>query len=80
MTTIEKKYKALELLMQTDKDSVIDKITDILLKSLHTTNNEDFELTQELKVELDARKDRYMNGEGESYTWDEVKEKARASV
>lgn len=80
MTSIEKKYRALELLMRVDKDSVIEQITDILLNNVSHSKKEDFKITPQLKKELNSRRESYLNGEGKSYSWDEVKAKARASI
>lgn len=79
MTSIEKKYRALELLMKVDKDTVIEQITNILLNNV-SSDETDFEITEDLKNELNLRREKYLKGEGKSYSWDEVKAKARASI
>jgi hypothetical protein len=54
----------------------IDSAEDKKLKALYTLLegdiNDEFNLTVEQKKELDRRYDDYMNGVGETYTWEET--------
>jgi len=63
-----------------------DKHTLALLNLIKTTDNvsleqenEGFELSDAHKAILDERKQKHLNGKSKSYSWDEVKKRARSA-
>lgn len=65
------KLELMERLLQTESEDLLKKIQGIF------SNEKDFELSDVDKNELNLRKQRYLNEEGASYSWEEVKAKAQ---
>ena len=74
---MDKKALKLDLvqkLLLAESDEVLDKVK----KLLEQENG--FKLTAAHKKELDARKKRHLKGTSRSYTWEEVKQRARQAL
>jgi putative addiction module component (TIGR02574 family) len=67
------KYAIIEKIIETDSEELLNEITSLL-------GQHDGLLTEPQKDELDRRAVRHKNGETKSYSWDEVKQHARASL
>ncbi|AEV32707.1 hypothetical protein Oweho_1719 [Owenweeksia hongkongensis DSM 17368] len=67
------KLELMERLLLTESEELLEKIQSIF------SDEKDFALSDVAKRELDLRKQRYLNEEGASYSWDEVKAKAQNS-
>jgi putative addiction module component (TIGR02574 family) len=67
------KYAIIEKIIETDSEELLDEI-----RSLLGQTEESF--TEEQKKELDQRAIRHKNDESKSYSWDEVKQRARSSI
>jgi len=65
------KLELIEMLLNTKKEAVLQKVKLIL-----ETEQDDFSLTEAQYQVLDERRTAYLKGEGESLSWEEVKEKA----
>ena len=67
------KLELMQHLLQTESEELLKRIQDIF------AHQEETDITDVDKKELDLRKQRYLNEEGASYSWDEVKANARKS-
>jgi len=65
------KLELIEMLLNTKKAAVLQKVKLIL-----ETEQDNFSLTEAQYQVLDERRTAYLKGEGESLSWEEVKEKA----
>lgn len=66
------KLELIKMLMEVDKDSILQEIKEILYSEKH---REKSQLTAEQKSELDKRMEKHLSGESKSYSWEEVKQK-----
>ncbi len=66
------KLEIIEMLLQTEKESVLAEIRLILEKE-----QELFKLSEEDYKILDVRRKRHMDGTSESFTWEQIKKQAR---
>ncbi|MDZ4846699.1 MAG: hypothetical protein SH857_14250 [Chitinophagales bacterium] len=67
------KLNLVQRLLLTENDAVLDKVKNLLESEDGFPNNA-------LKKELDARKEKHLNGKSRSYSWDEVKTLAREAL
>ena len=63
------KLELIEMLLNTKKEAVLEKVR-VLLEKEH----EEFLLTEEQYQVIDKRRENYLNGEGKSLTWEQVKQ------
>ena len=70
------KIELVKLLLETQKESLIEKIK-VLLKDEDDTSSQ---LPQSHKEELDRRLSRIDNGETKFYTWEEVEKKLKQAL
>ena len=70
------KIELVKLLLETQKESLIEKIK-VLLKDEDGTSSQ---LPQSHKEELDRRLSRIDNGETKFYTWEEVEKKLKQAL
>ncbi len=68
------KLDLMQKLLLAESDEVLDKVQKLLEKE------NGFKLTEAQKKELDARKKRHLKGASRSYTWQEVKMRARQAL
>lgn len=68
-------YKAIE---QIEDDSFLEAVYKII--STKIEEEEELKLSDEQKRILDERRKRHLNGESKSYSWAEVKKKAKKSL
>ncbi len=59
----------IEMLLNTRKESVLDKVRTLLEKEQN-----DLSLTEEQYKIIDKRRENYLKGEGKSLTWEEVEQ------
>ncbi|MEW4924276.1 addiction module protein [Algibacter sp. 2305UL17-15] len=69
------KIELVKLLLETQKESVINKIK-LLLKS----ENEDFDVTEAQKEELDNRLARMEKGDTKFYSWERVEQNLKQAL
>jgi len=69
------KLELIEMLLNTKKETVLEKIR-ILLEA----EQDDFSLTEEQYKIIDKRRENYLNGEGKSLTWEQVKQNALKAI
>ena len=74
MDVKEVKLELMQYLLQTESEEVLAKLQSIFKQS------ETFELSTQQKEILDTRKQRHLNGDGQSFSWDEAKNKVRKSA
>ena len=65
----------IEMLLQTKKETVLDKVR-ILLE----TEQNDFSLTEKQYKIIDKRRENYLKGEGKSLTWEEVEQNVLKAI
>lgn len=68
------KLEIMQQLLATESEELLKKVQQLFLLQ------EDFELTDDQKQMLDERRQRYLTGEGENHSWEEVKEAARKAL
>ena len=68
------KYLIIEKITQLNDEDILNEVQAIL------EQNEKVSLTDWQKEELDKREARHKRGESKNYTWNEVKERARARL
>jgi putative addiction module component (TIGR02574 family) len=66
------KYAIIEKIILTEDENLLNEVKAILAQE------EEILLTDLQNAELDRRSLRHKNGESKSYTWEEVKQRARA--
>ncbi len=71
------KIELVKLLLETQKESLIKKIKDLLKDQ---SENEDFELLESHKEELDRRLSRMEEGKTKFYTWEQVEQKLKQAL
>ncbi|HIP33302.1 MAG TPA: hypothetical protein EYG89_00890 [Bacteroidia bacterium] len=59
----------IEMLLNTKKETVLNKVRILLEKE-----QDEFALTKEQYKIIDKRREKYLNGEGKSLSWTEVKQ------
>lgn len=64
----------MQKLLLAESDEVLEQVKKLLEKE------NGFKLTEAHKKELDARKKRHLKGTSRSYTWEEVKSRARQAL
>ncbi len=74
MSLESRKLDLVQQLLLVDNEDILDRMQDAL------NSASAFVLSDAQKAELDAQEARYARGEGQSYSWDEVKAHARASL
>lgn len=65
----------IEMLLNTKKETVLDKVRTIL-----ETEQNDFSLTEEQYKIIDKRRENYLNGNGKSLSWEQVKQNALKAI
>ncbi|KGO86439.1 hypothetical protein Q765_11205 [Flavobacterium rivuli WB 3.3-2 = DSM 21788] len=65
------KLELIEMLLQTSKESVLSRVRAIL------EEEQDFVINNAFYTTLDERREEYERGEGQSFTWQEVKQNVR---
>jgi hypothetical protein len=65
-------YKAIE---EIDDEAFLQAVYTIVSSKME--HRQEYELTDEQLQILEDRKEKYMRGEGKSYTWDEVKDRIK---
>lgn len=60
-----------------DADSDLLNLMESVVESYRKNHPVDYQLSDEQKAELDRRKEKHISGESTSYSWEEVKSKAR---
>ncbi len=67
METLEfKKIELIELLLSTSKESVLDKVKELLTKNNDVFSEEDYLI-------IDKRRENHINGLSVSHNWDDIK-------
>ncbi len=69
------KLDLMQKLLMLDSEEVLNKVKELLNKT-----ESDFTLTQAQKRILDERRTAHLSGESKSYSWEEVRAKARAAL
>jgi hypothetical protein len=64
------KMELIEMLISTRKVTVLNKIKAILEEEQGTLTKEDYEI-------IDARRERHLKGESDSFSWEQAKQKMR---
>lgn len=67
------KLELIEMLLQTEKESVLQQIKEIL----ENASEHDWRLTPEDYEMIDARRKRHLEGKSSSFSWEEVKNESR---
>lgn len=67
------KYAIIEKVIQTNNEDLLNEVQAIL-------EEEEIILTDWQKEELDRRSSRHKTGESKSFTWEEVKKRARSGI
>ena len=62
------KMELIEMLISTRKVTVLNKIKAILEEEQDTLTKDDYEI-------IDARRERHLKGESDSFTWEQAKQK-----
>lgn len=65
----------IEMLLNTRKKTVLDKV-----RTLLETEQNDFSLTEEQYKIIDKRRENYLNGNGKSLSWEQVKQNALKAI
>jgi hypothetical protein len=65
----------IEMLLNTKKETVLEKV-----RTLLETEQDDFSLTEEQYKIIDKRREEYLNGNGKSLTWEQVKQNASKAI
>ena len=65
----------IEMLLNTRKETVLDKV-----RTLLETEQNDFSLTEEQYKIIDKRRENYLNGNGKSLNWEQVKQNALKAI
>lgn len=65
----------IEMLLNTRKETVLDKV-----RTLLETEQNDFSLTEEQYKIIDKRRENYLNGNGKSLSWEQVKQNALKAI
>jgi len=71
------KIELVKLLLETQKESLIKKIKALLIDQ---KDDEDFELLESHKEELDRRLSRMEKGKTKFYTWEQVEQKLKQAL
>ncbi len=69
------KLELIEMLLNTKREAVLKKVRAIL-----EAEQDDFSLTEEQYKIIDKRRENYLNGEGKSLTWEQVKQNALKAI
>jgi len=69
------KLELIEMLLNTKREAVLKKVKTIL-----EAEQDDFSLTEEQYKIIDKRRENYLNGEGKSLTWEQVKQNALKAI
>jgi len=69
------KLELIEMLLNTKKETVLDKVRTLLEKE-----QDDFSLTEEQYQIIDKRRESYLKGEGKSLSWEQVKQNALKAI
>ncbi len=65
------KLELIEMLLNTKRETVLNQV-----RALLEAEQDDFSLTEEQYKIIDKRRESYLNGEGKSMTWEQVKQNA----
>lgn len=65
------KLELIEMLLNTKRESVLKQV-----RALLEAEQDDFSLTEEQYKIIDKRRESYLNGDGKSLTWEQVKQNA----
>jgi hypothetical protein len=69
------KLELIEMLLNTKRETVLKKV-----RTLLEAEQDDFSLTEEQYKIIDKRRENYQNGEGNSLTWEQVKQNALKAI
>jgi len=69
------KLELIEMLLNTKRETVLKKV-----RTLLEAEQDDFSLTEEQYKVIDKRRENYLNGEGKSLTWEQVKQNALKAI
>ncbi len=69
------KLELIEMLLNTKRETVLKKV-----RTLLEAEQDDFSLTEEQYKIIDKRRENYLNGEGKSLTWEQVKQNALKAI
>ncbi len=69
------KLELIEMLLNTKRETVLMKV-----RTLLEAEQDDFSLTEEQYKIIDKRRENYLNGEGKSLTWEQVKQNALKEI
>lgn len=69
------KLELIKLVLETEKESLIYNLKEILINDIQS---DEYELMDSHKLELDRRLLRMKNGETKFYSWEEVEEKLKS--
>ncbi len=69
------KLELIEMLLNTKRETVLKKV-----RALLEEEQDDFSLTEEQYKIIDKRRENYLNGEGKSLTWEQVKQNALKAI
>ncbi len=69
------KLELIEMLLNTKRETVLNQV-----RALLEAEQDDFSLTEEQYKIIDKRRESYLNGEGKSMTWEQVKQNALKAI
>lgn len=73
MSLVTRKLEVIQQLLLVDSEEVLERVQDML------NAEKTFVLSDEQKAALDEQEARYQRGEGQSFSWEEVKTHVRAA-